>query len=245
MDCIIFLGTGGGRFVNLSQRRHCGGIWIEFDGAKILVDPGPGSLVRALDAGLNPGNLDAIISTHNHLDHYNDVEVMAEAMTHGLKRNIGGIFLQEDVVPYISDYHKEKIKTTVMGEGKIFNVGELSIQPLVTFNHSNALGLRFKTSHGDITYSSDTRFHQSIIPQYTGSDILILNTIFPSGHKSDTHLNTDDAVRIAKACNPKKLILTHFGVRFLTLGPETQADLVTKETGVETIAATDGLKVII
>ena len=47
-NSITFLGTGGGRFVILSQRRYSGGLWLDFDGTQILLDPGPGALIRAL-----------------------------------------------------------------------------------------------------------------------------------------------------------------------------------------------------
>ena len=71
MNMIKFLGTAGARFVVSQQLRKSGGIWIRLDDSNVLIDPGPGTLIRCLSSKpkLNPMNLDAIILTHRHLDH--------------------------------------------------------------------------------------------------------------------------------------------------------------------------------
>ena len=48
MNKIKFLGTAGARFVVTQQLRKSGGIWLSLDGTNVLIDPGPGSLVRCL-----------------------------------------------------------------------------------------------------------------------------------------------------------------------------------------------------
>jgi len=243
MGQVTFLGTGGGRFVFLTQKRHTGGIWLELGGARLLVDPGPGALVRALDAGLDPGTLDCVISSHGHLDHYNDVEVMVEAMTHGLNRRQGLLVLQEDVVPYVSEYHRASVETLVARSGESFTVRGLRVDVLSTCNHAGGLGFRFEAPEGRVTYSGDTAYAPDVVAQYLGSRMLILNTIFPKRRASDTHLNTDDAERIASETRPKHLILTHFGVRMLAEDPAREAERIQRETGVRTTAATDGMTV--
>jgi ribonuclease BN (tRNA processing enzyme) len=241
MDSVTFLGTGGGRFVFLTQRRYSGGIWLELSGARFIVDPGPGALVRALQFDRDPGRLDAVMSSHMHLDHYNDVEVMVEAMTHGLNRRQGTLVLQEDVVGYISDYHRGAVQTLVPKPGDTLKVRGVQVEVLPTFNHAGGIGFRFDTPSGDVTYSGDTAYSDEVIGHYRGSKLLILNTIFPHERGSDTHLNTDDALEIARKARPEHLVLTHFGVRLLGEGPEKEALRIEEETGVHTIAATDGL----
>jgi ribonuclease BN (tRNA processing enzyme) len=241
MNSVTFLGTGGGRFVFLTQRRYSGGIWLEFDGVKVMLDPGPGALVRALQYHKDPGRLDCVLSSHRHLDHYNDVEVMVEAMTHGLNRKKGLLVLQEGVVGYISDYHRGGVETIVPKPGDSFKVKDLNVNVLPTSNHVDCLGFRFSTSDGLVTCSGDTAFNMEVVRHYQGSKLLILNVIFPSGRKAGTHLNTDDAVEIARQTRPEHLVITHFGVRMLNVSPEKEAERIQDETGVHTIAATDGL----
>ena len=43
---IKFLGTAGARFVMIKQLRASGGLWVSSGETNILIDPGPGSIVR-------------------------------------------------------------------------------------------------------------------------------------------------------------------------------------------------------
>ena len=79
MSSLLFLGTAGGRVLVFRQLRASGGLWLESNGTNILIDPGPGSLIRCLEQNLNPQTLDAIILTHKHLDHTADINVIIEA----------------------------------------------------------------------------------------------------------------------------------------------------------------------
>jgi len=241
MASITFLGTGGGRFVFLTQRRYSGGIWLELGGVRVIIDPGPGALVRALQFQCDPGLLDAVISSHKHLDHYNDTEVMVEAMTHGLNRRQGMLVLQEDVVDYISDYHRGAVETIVPKAGVRFKIRGVDVEALPTFNHVGGLGFRFNSGDAVVTYSGDTALSDEVVRHYAGSDVLILNTIFPKKRGSDTHLNTDDAVEIGKSAKPRQLIITHFGVRLIAEGPAKEARRIEAESGVPTWAAEDGV----
>ncbi|MCK4452764.1 MBL fold metallo-hydrolase, partial [candidate division WOR-3 bacterium] len=63
VDEVIFLGTGGARYVIAKQLRATGGMFFRINGKNILVDPGPESLCRLLTyvPKFNPEKIDAII----------------------------------------------------------------------------------------------------------------------------------------------------------------------------------------
>ena len=50
---IAFLGTGGDSTVVGKNIRSAGGIIIRFDNCQFHLDPGPGSLIKAQEAGMN------------------------------------------------------------------------------------------------------------------------------------------------------------------------------------------------
>ncbi|MCJ7430619.1 hypothetical protein MUO83_05330 [Candidatus Bathyarchaeota archaeon] len=54
---LIFLGTGGGRFVTMTQRRRTAGIRIMGEDLNLHLDPGPGALVHSINEGLDPQRL--------------------------------------------------------------------------------------------------------------------------------------------------------------------------------------------
>ena len=99
-DFIKFLGTAGARFVMIKQLRASGGIWISCKGTNLIVDPGPGSIVRCSSSKpkLDPSKLDGIILTHRHLDHSGDINVMIEAMTEGGFKRKGVVFCPNDAL---------------------------------------------------------------------------------------------------------------------------------------------------
>ena len=83
MNYLKFLGTGGARVVVAKQARSSGGIWLSLQGVNLLLDPGPGALVRCWSSRpkMDPTDLDGIIISHKHLDHTGDVNAMIEGMT--------------------------------------------------------------------------------------------------------------------------------------------------------------------
>ena len=59
---ITFLGSGGGRFSAISQRRMTGGFRLDNLGGKNYhIDPGPGALIRTYQFGFDPRNLSGIL----------------------------------------------------------------------------------------------------------------------------------------------------------------------------------------
>ena len=71
MNFIKFLGTAGARFVVIKQLRASGGIFFSLSGTNLLVDPGPGCLVKSIKSrpSIDPLKIDGIFLSHKHIDH--------------------------------------------------------------------------------------------------------------------------------------------------------------------------------
>lgn len=240
---ITFLGTGGGRFVILTQQRYSGGLWLEFPEATVILDPGPGALIRALQFGKNPEKLDGILVTHNHIDHHNDVSLMIEAMTSAMKHRKGVLALNAKTVSYVSEYHREYVNLVIAAPNLRFKIKDLEVEAIPTSNHVDAVGYKFYSGDGVVACTADTAYSEELIKYYEGSDILILNTIVPATRDIDVHLNTKTASYIIDKAKPRLAILQHFGRTMLMYGPEKEAKWITERTGVKTIAARDGMTI--
>jgi ribonuclease BN (tRNA processing enzyme) len=243
MGAITFLGTGGGRFVILSQQRYSGGLWLELEEATLILDPGPGALIRALQFGKNPEKLDGILVSHNHIDHQNDAGLMIEAMTGGMRHKRGVLALNNKTISYISEYHREFIDLIVASPGRSFKINNLEIEALPTAKHVDAVGFKFHSKEGTVTCTSDTAYSEDNIKHYKGSDILIMNTIVPATREIESHLNTKTAAYIVEKAKPKLAIMQHFGRTMLMYGPEKEAKWIQDRTGIRTLAAADGMTI--
>ena len=116
MAWVKFLGTAGARFVVIKQLRASGGLWLNIEDTNILIDPGPGCLVKCNSSKprLDPTGLDAIILTHRHLDHSNDVNIMIEAMTTGGFKKKGTLYAPGDALdgddPVVLKYTQDMVE---------------------------------------------------------------------------------------------------------------------------------------
>jgi ribonuclease BN (tRNA processing enzyme) len=251
-ETITFLGTGGARFMIISQLLASGGLWFNLDGTQFLMDPGPGSIVQVTKRKLNPEKLSAIIVSHRHLDHSADVNVMTEAMTEGGFEKRGILFCPRDALETDSILHSYLRKSLegiqYLEAGKTYTVGNISFTAPVRHIHMvENYGIIFKTKKHTIAYITDTKYFDELGSYYRG-DLLMLNLTFLHPRTIPTrpgapidHLSMPDAERLIKEIKPKTAILTHFGMGVWKAKPELVAAELTKKTGIKVIAATDGL----
>ncbi|MCX8197033.1 MAG: MBL fold metallo-hydrolase [Candidatus Micrarchaeota archaeon] len=251
---IVFLGTGGGRYNMVRQIRKTGG-WRLNASLNFHVDPGPGALFSSLEYRQDPKTIDAIVITHNHIDHTNDANLLIEAFAKFGKKNghlIGSrsvIFGDEKGDRGVSNYHLnmlEKYWVVAPAEslcqkikGKIFSFFATRVK------HEDATGFGFviEIDGKKIGYTSDTEYFAGIGKQYEKSDLLIINCLKPKDDLIPGHLDTQAACKLLDEARPKKAIITHLGMSMLKAGPDKEAKKIERQTGVETLAAEDGMKV--
>lgn len=251
-DFLKFLGTAGARFVVSKQLRASGGLWLSADSINLLIDPGPGSLVKCLSSRpkLNPGLLKGIILTHRHLDHSNDVNILIEAMTNGGKNKKGFLFAPRDALeeesPVVQFYLRHFLdKIDFLEEKKIVDFSSFTLETPVKLHHPvENYGLKFIFPYGIVSLISDTAFFPELIDYYQGTDLLILNVVvFKDKLNSKIyHLNFQNARELIMGIKPKVAILTHFGMTMLQQKPHLLAARLQEELGIKIIAASDGLK---
>jgi len=247
LNYIKFLGTSGARFVMIKQLRASGGLWISSGSTNVLIDPGPGSIVCCAKSRprLDPGKLDAIILTHRHLDHANDINVMIEAMTEGGFKKRGTVFCPADAlgvnsiilehaasfpekIQIIRARHKYRIGDF------IFNTSMRHIHPGQTF------GLKFYINKTSVGFISDTRYFPELNDFYK-TDVLIISVVFLDPRAGIDHLSLKEAEMLIKKLKPEKAVLTHFGMSMLKAKPIVQAERLSRALGIEVIAAYDGM----
>lgn len=246
-DSIIFLGTAGARFMVAKQLLASGGTWLSLSGNEILMDPGPGTLIRAIKKKLNPAKLDAIILTHKHLDHSVDINIMIEAMTDSGWRRRGIVLAPSDalnnkegvVLPYLMNF-PEKIE--MLAEGNVYSIGGVTLEIPVRHKHPvETYGLIFRTSKYSISWLVDTGYFEDL-PSYYRSDLLVVNMVMMEHKPMVEHLSFAEVRQIIEHIKPKIAIITHFGMSVWKAKPWEVARQLTEKTGISVIAARDGMK---
>ena len=250
---LILLGTGGGRFATITQKRKTGGIRILSETLNMHLDPGPGALIYSLDMGLDPQKVTAVLVSHSHPDHYNDAEVFVEAMTRGMTKKRGVLAASHSVLlgnevcePSISSYHQQMPQRVVEAKpGVAFTIGDLKILTTeARHTDPDAVGFRLETRDvGDLAYTSDTEFFEGVGKPYEGVRLLLLCVMRPSGRPWKGHMTTNDAIKIVEESIPEMVVITHFGMQMIFKGPAHEAKLIEQKTRVPTVAAVDGLHI--
>jgi len=249
---LVFLGTGGGRFATITQKRRTGGIRFLSKSLNMHLDPGPGALIYSLEMGLNPQKITAVLVSHSHPDHYTNAEILIEAMTGGMLKKKGIVaaphsvlFGNEECGPSISRYHQQMPEKVIeVKPGVAFHVGDTKIIATEA-RHSdpNAVGFRFETPEvGDIGYTSDTEYFEGVGKAYEGVRLLILCVMRPSGNPWKGHMTPEDAIKIVEEAKPEMAVATHFGMKMIFSGPNREVKFIEEKTGVPTLAASDGMR---
>ncbi|MFQ5927387.1 MAG: MBL fold metallo-hydrolase [Terriglobia bacterium] len=255
---IKFLGTAGARFVVAKQVRASGGVWFNLEGVNFLVDPGPGSLVRCLASRpkLDPSQLQAILLSHRHLDHANDINILIEAMSEGGFKPRGRVFAPAEafdddpvILRYVRGYVEEIVELKEGGRYALSDAVRFRT-PLAHRHGTETYGFVFETPRHRIAYIVDSLYCPELAQAYAAARgaLLLMNVVRlkggprEAGEPTIKHLTLDDARTLIEAIKPKTAILTHFGMTMVRAKPWELAQQLAAETGVEVLAASDGMK---
>jgi phosphoribosyl 1,2-cyclic phosphodiesterase len=237
-------------FATITQRRMTGGFRIDgIDGKNLHLDPGPGALVRSYQFGVNPLKLHGILVSHSHTDHYSDAEVLIEAMTRGMTRKKGLVIGSPSVIngykqwgPCISHYHLSKPRVEVMESGQILRLDDLKVTATPTIHGDpKNIGFRLEWDGFTLSYTSDTAYFEELQEHHQDTDVLIGSVIRPGDEKIRGHMCANEFKKLIQETKPKMAIMTHLGMKLITDHPTEEATRISKEIGIKTIAAQDGM----
>jgi len=241
---LTFMGTAGARFMVAKQVAASGGLFIEENGTRLSLDPGPGAVVQYAAHNVDLTTLDAIVLSHRHLDHVGDVNVMVEAMTDGGFAHRGILFcpsdaLDEDpvVLKYLRRFPREIVRlapdTTYSVNGVSFTTSGRHVHQVETY------GFRFGDRLGWIT---DSAYYDGIAEQHR-ANVMLIHTILLHCRPELPHLCVEDAERIIRDAKPKIAFLTHYGMMVWRANPKQIAADMSQRLGIDVRAAVDGLSV--
>ena len=216
---LIILGSGT---CVPSLKRGSSGLMILTEQTKILVDSGPGTLRRMLEAGFTYHDIDLLLYTHTHPDHVADLVPFLFASKYSdlpRKRDLlcaGGPgfkrYFKKIKKVYGSWIDSEFYQFTIkefLGRPLIFQDLKISAKPMAHLPESVGYHIEFKDGKS-LAISGDTDYCRNLVELASEVDLLVLECSFPDGKKVQGHLTPSLAGRIARESRCKKLVLLHF-----------------------------------
>ncbi|MBT4935823.1 hypothetical protein HOL21_03660 [Candidatus Woesearchaeota archaeon] len=252
MARIIFLGTGGESAVVSKQIRASGGIVLQVEDIQFHIDPGPGALNKAREAGVNVHHTSAVLVTHNHINHCNDLNAVVDAMTHSGIEHRGVILASKSVLQntennhsFLTQHHRNLVEKIIpLDKNHKVGIELVEIHALpVEHTDSSAIGFKFFCPKFTLAYTGDTLLTDELTESLAGTDILILNVPYPEDKGKDMNLDRESAITLISKVRPRLTIITHFGLEMLKSDPIVEAREIQRITGVQTIAAKDGFAI--
>jgi ribonuclease BN (tRNA processing enzyme) len=250
-DFVKFLGTAGARFVVARQLRSSAGVFLRLGGRNVILDPGPGTLVRCAAARprVDVTKLDAIILSHAHIDHSNDVNALIDAMTAGGFQKRGMLFAPAEclggesrvVLTYLRGFLDRIVE---LGPSRDYEFDGVRFSTSPRHLHAaETYGIKFHRKPGYLSFLVDTRYFDGLAEAYAGTDILVMNVVRYEPHNDDQilHMTVAEAERVIRDVRPRKAVITHFGMTMLKAKPWEVAKAMSDRLGIEVTAASDGM----
>jgi len=174
-------------------------------------------------------------------------------MTDGGFKRRGQVFAPREalepepvILPYVRGYCEQ---IHILRAGGAYTITDnIRFRTPILHDHSaETYGFIFETQQHRIAHITCTKFFPELERAYSG-DLLILHLVRykaegkPDHEQQIKHLTLDDGRRLIAAIRPRTVILTHFGMTMLRAKPWEVAAQLSRETGIEVIAASDGMR---
>ena len=210
--------------------RACSCHLVRARGTNILLDMGTGALAN-LRLVMDYPDLDAIVISHMHADHFLDLI----PLRYGLKY---GPLLRDDRMPIWlppgGETQLRALAATFVREGpndfldEVFAINEydpnapLEIEKLTltfakTVHYIDAYAVRVERDGASVCYSSDTAPSAQVEALARGSSIFLCEAALGLANEPGPirgHLSAIEAGEMAQRAGARRLVLTHYGTEF-------------------------------
>lgn len=216
---------GSGTCVPSLARSSCS-VMIETGGRKLLLDSGPGTMRRLLEAGTEVFDISFIFFSHFHPDHTGELVpfLFANKYPDGNRRQT---LLTLAAGKGFADFYQGLKKVygdwIVLAPGLLDilefdntasdsrNFGGFTVDTLPVEHRDESIAYRITDARGrSVVYSGDTDFSENLIALAKDAELLICESALPDGLKAHGHLTPSLAGTIASQAGVRKLVLTHF-----------------------------------
>ncbi|NUM34214.1 MAG: MBL fold metallo-hydrolase [Candidatus Brocadiae bacterium] len=231
---LLFLGTGD--YANTGARANQS-IWIQSQDTNVLLECGPTTLLRMQQERLNPNELQAVLITHFHGDHFVGIVFLDLALTldwnrqksivYAGPRGLQNHFEQTYKVCYGDFYPNYQFPRNFeeYSPKQTYNLEGMQIFPIPMKHKKESLGYRIQTQGKTIAFTGDTAWNDDMINLSKDADLLITECV-DYQKTSKNHLSYQELKEHSALLGAKKIVLTHVGKDVLENRSSIQWDIM-------------------
>ena len=189
----------------------CSGYLVDDGDTRIWLDAGSGTLAN-LQRHLDVGQLDAIVLSHEHPDHWNDLEGFRVMLQFVLYRHQFPVYAPAGLKEHVYGDAHPWVEWHDVADGDTVGIGGLDLSFSRTDHGPETLGVRVDSRAGgtSLGYSADTGPGWSLEALGPGLDWALCEATVPVALEGMLqHLSARQAGASAKAAGAAHLILTH------------------------------------
>lgn len=213
------------------------GYLVETEGARLLLDCGPGTAV-ALSARVAPWTLDAVVISHLHSDHCYDLLPIGKSILASTLEVPGGprrrtelscsvpllapaasaeLFVRwaelfpVTTMPMLDRAFETGFDVRMYHDGASYRIGDCTISLRELRHVRTNCGIRVESPAGTLVYSGDTGMTPALIELAEGADVLLCEATLSEPDRGEHgHLSAGEAGQVAAQAGVGELVLTHF-----------------------------------
>lgn len=192
----------------------CSGYLVRTPETAVWVDTGPGTFA-ALQQHLRLDQLDAVVVSHEHPDHWSDLPVVRNAARYvlGIDRlPVYGTEGTRSMVDAVVGDAIDPLVWTTVTDGDDMQIGDLSFRFSRTDHPVETLAMRIESAGRVMAYTSDTGPGWSLAAldrEGTGFDLALCEATLAKPIDGIDHLTAGQAGAMAAAAGVQRLALTH------------------------------------
>ena len=187
----------------------CSGYLVDDGTTRIWLDAGSGTLAN-LQHHLALDQLDAIVISHGHPDHWSDLEGWNIVLQHFLDRSGFPVYAPAGLRRRTYEDTEGAFAWHDVGDGDRVQIAGMSFTFSRTDHGPETLAMRIEGAGRTIAYSADTGPGWSLEALGPGIDLALCEATFHREQEGTVqHLSARQAGAMAKAAGAGRLVLTH------------------------------------